>query len=216
MVEIYLFVNPLGDICLDVEKNILCLMEENNTKIQFRIIPLLNLRTINDLMKRLKIPLNDIDKHNKLSEDIYSASLDYKAAQLQGKKKGCYFLLHLQEMVTQKHIPYSTKLSEQLLTEIGIDLDMYKADRQSEFVKESFQADQKIAQEMKIAKHPTIVIYNYACERDFGVLLEDCSSIEEINRLCEIKDSSLSSFHYSFLHSQKKKICATRHLHLIN
>lgn len=87
MIEIYLFVNPLGGICLNIEKDILKLVETENKKIQFRFIPLVNMKTINHLIKLFDIPAHDIEQRNQLFEDIYSAALDYKAAQLQGKRK---------------------------------------------------------------------------------------------------------------------------------
>lgn len=45
------------------------------------------MRTINHLIQLFDIPTHDIEQRNQLFEDIYSAALDYKAAQLQGKKK---------------------------------------------------------------------------------------------------------------------------------
>ncbi len=43
MVEIYLFVNPLGGVCLEIEKEIIQLSVNDKKKIQLRFIPLLNL-----------------------------------------------------------------------------------------------------------------------------------------------------------------------------
>jgi predicted DsbA family dithiol-disulfide isomerase len=216
MIEIYLFVNPLGDVCLDIEKKILNFVKAENKKIQFRFIPLLNMKTINNLMERKNISKYDIDRRNQLFEDIYSASLDYKAAQLQGKKKGRSLLIGLQNAVACEGRRYSPQLAEELLIEAGGDIDMYRTDRQSAFVKESFQTDQQIAREMGIEKHPTAVVYNYACERDFGVLVEDCNSIEEIRRLCETNEDSLYHFNRPLeLDNSKEQQVPRAHLHLL-
>lgn len=198
MIEIYLFVNPLGGICLDVEKDILKLIETENKKIQFRFIPLVNMKTINHLIKLFEIPACDIEQRNQLFQDIYSAALDYKAAQLQGKKKGRHLLLGLQQSVAVNNIPYSSELAEKLVVEAGGDLDMFKADRQSNFVRESFQTDQQIAREMGITKHPSAVVYNYTCDLDFGVLVENCDSMNEIKRLCDSSEDNLQHFHEQF------------------
>lgn len=214
MIEIYLFVNPLGNICLNVEKEILKFVETQNKKIQFRFIPFLNMKTIDRLMKTSNI--NDIDVRNKLCENIYSAALDYKAAQLQGKKKGRHLLLSLQEAISVDNLPYSSELSEKFLLESGGDLEMFRSDRQSEFVKESFQTDQQIAREMGIAAHPSAVVYNYASERDFGVLVENCYSANEIKQLCEAKGSSLHGLSEEYLsddYSNQEEI--SKHLHLL-
>lgn len=216
MIEIYLFVNPLGGICLNVEKDILKLVETENKKIQFRFIPLVNMRTINDLIKLFEIPPHDIKQRNKLFEDVYSAALDYKAAQLQGKKKGRHLLLGLQKAVAEDNIPYSSELAEQLVSEAGGDLDMFKADRQSEFVKESFQTDQQIAREMGIVKHPSAVVYNYTCDRDFGVLVENCESMDEIKKLCDTSEENLQFIHETFeLNHYNEPRVPHGHLHLL-
>lgn len=93
---------------------------------------------------------------------------------------------------------------------------MFKADRQSDFVKESFQTDQQIAREMGIEKHPSAVVYNYTCDRDFGVLVEDCDSMDEIKRLCETSEDSLQYFHEQFeLNHYNEPRVPHGHLHLL-
>ena len=71
----------------------------------------------------------------------YSAALDCKAAQFQGKKKAAVFD---QIAVGCNDIPYSQELAESIFEEIGGDLNMFKEDRQSDFVKEVFFSDQKL------------------------------------------------------------------------
>lgn len=78
MVEIYLFVNPLGGVCLEIEKEIIQLSVNDKKKIQLRFIPLLNMKTINEFLSRQHIPINDIKRRNRIFEDLYSAALDYK------------------------------------------------------------------------------------------------------------------------------------------
>ena len=102
MIEIYLFVNPLGAICLSSEKRLLNFVQTSEQKIQFRLMPLVNMQTITDVMKRYNIPKHDIDARNKLFENTYAAALDAKALQLQGKKKARKFLMQMQEEVACK------------------------------------------------------------------------------------------------------------------
>ena len=172
MVEIYLFVNPLGGVCLEIEKEIIQLSVNDKKKIQLRFIPLLNMKTINEFLSRQHIPINDIKRRNRIFEDLYSAALDYKAAQLKA--------------VAEDGLAYSPELSEELLLAAGGDIDMYRKDRQSDFVKESFQTDQKVAREMGIKQHPTAVVYNYTCENDFGILVENFENMDEIKQLCRV------------------------------
>lgn len=58
-------------------------------------------------------------------------------------------MIKLQEAVGCNDIPYSQELAESIFEEIGGDLNMFKEDRQSDFVKEVFFLI-KIAREMGI------------------------------------------------------------------
>jgi predicted DsbA family dithiol-disulfide isomerase len=195
MIEIYLFVNPLGRVCLNMEKQVLTLMKQEHKKIQLRLIPLMNLQTISSFMERKKITATDILERNKVTNDVYAASLDFKAAQLQGKKRGRDFLIALQEAVTIKGQNYSAELTLDLFKKVGGDVAMFIEDRASDFVEEAFMADQQVAREMNIKAHPSAVIYNYACDRDYGVLVEDCQTIKEITELCQTNEDGLELFH---------------------
>lgn len=195
MIEIYLFINPLGKLCLDMEEQLLALVEHENKKIQLRFIPLMNLKTVTDFINRKGIEASDIKERNRWTSMIYSATLDFKAAQLQGKRRGRQFLLSLQRAIHCDGKHYSRELARQLFAEAGGDLEMFIEDRESAFVAEAFTSDQEIAREMGIRKHPSAVVYNYACDRDFGVLIEDCRQIAEITKLCQTTEDTLKFFH---------------------
>ena len=216
MIEIYLFVNPLGSICLDIEREILKFAQAENKKIQIRLIPLVNLKTNDLLLRSHGIHPSDIKGRNHLFEQTYSAALDFKAAQLQGKKKGREILLNLQSMVTEQKIDYSPDLAKQLIVECSGDLEMFEKDRNSTFVKESFQIDQQIAREMGVTRHPSAVIYNYACERDYGVLIEGDLSIEHIEQLCQTTKENFLHFHDpAKLAENQEQAVPKGHLHLL-
>lgn len=88
MVEIYLFVNPLDELCLLSEKRFLEAIEKENNKVYLKLIPVLNPLIIQHYLIDNNYPTNDLTHRNQLVETIYSACLDVKAAQLQGKKNG--------------------------------------------------------------------------------------------------------------------------------
>lgn len=216
LIEIYLFVNPIGERCLSVERKVLNLIEQQELKVQLRLIPLMNLYTISDVMKHQGTCTKNIKARNQLSKDIYAASLDFKAAQLQGKKRGRDFLIRLQEEVGVNGQRYSKKLAQDLIQEVGGDLEMFIEDRESEFVSEAFLSDQQIAHEMKIKCHPSAVIYNYACDLDFGVLVEGCESIEHIAELCQTKEATLQFFNdHKAQASLNEQKATKRHLYLV-
>ena len=196
MIEIYLFINPLGGHCLQTENTLLKLISKEDKKIQFRFVPYLNLRAVQSLITKNKLPNDDIKLRNKLFEDIYSASLDYKAVQLQGKKIGRAFLLALQEAVGVNQQDYQKQLVQEIVMTIGADLEMFLNDRFSELVKKSFEDDQRIANEMGISKYSSAVIFNYACDRDFGVLIEDQHFSTTFHQLC-LTDTDSCDVNYS-------------------
>ncbi|MGX7163205.1 DsbA family protein [Enterococcus massiliensis] len=195
MIEIYLFVNPLGPVCLQSELDMLKYIEKSKKKIQFRVLPLVNMTTISDIMTRRGIEKHDILARNTLFEDTYAAALDCKTIQLQGRKRARDFLMKLQHAVGCLKRNYSSELVEELVLESGGDLLMFQEDRSTQLVRDLFQADQMIAHEMGIVKHPSCVVYNYACERDYGVLLEGAEALKDLPKLCQTTDENYQIFH---------------------
>lgn len=215
MIEIYLFVNPIGKKCLTIERRVIELIDQCDLKVQLRLVPIMNLKTISEFMTRIGASEKDIHLRKDLSQEIYSAALDVKAAQLQGKKRGRDFLMALQQAVGEEKQTYSPKLAIQLFTQIGGDLEMFLEDRRSEFTNEAFLADQQIANEMEITLHPSAVIYNYDGDCDAGVRIEGCDTILHILNTYNTPDLLVA-----FLKAQSKNTSFNRvppecHLSLI-
>ena len=112
MIEIYLFVNPIGKRCLSIERRIINLINQYDMKIQLRMIPIMNLKTVSEFMQRIGASEKDIQLRTELSQEIHSAALDVKAAHLQGKKRGRDFLVELQKAVGEQNQPYSKKMAQ--------------------------------------------------------------------------------------------------------
>ena len=51
MLELHLFVNPLGMRCLRCEKDVLKIDRDLNTKISYQFVPLFNMKTIDNTLK---------------------------------------------------------------------------------------------------------------------------------------------------------------------
>lgn len=183
MLEMYLFINPVGRKSYQSEKNIIKLVNNLDTDIRFRFIPFLNLNTVTNVLSEHNLPLNNLDIRNRAFNNIYQASLDYKAALFQGKKHGRSFLLNLQNEVFNGNREYSDEVVHDIITSIGIDSEMFESDRHSKFTIESFKRDQQMAAEMNVTTHSTMVLYNLA-NIDFGVSLTDCSSYDTLRNLC--------------------------------
>lgn len=218
MIEIYLFVNPLGPVCLEAEMDLLKFIGKTDKKIQVKVLPLVNIHTINDILERKGIAKNDIATRNELSEEIYSAALDAKTVQLQGKKRGREFMMALQKAVGCEGKTYSRELAEELVAETGADVEMFNDDRETQFVKDNFLADQVVAREMGIKQHPSAVVFNYSCDRDFGVLLEGTEALRDIPRLCQTDEENYQIFHldgYLKEKNERRVHQASRHLKLV-
>lgn len=176
MLEMYLFINPLGNVCYEAEKNILKLVDQSSEKINFRFIPLLSLNTLSSIMKKNGLHKNDLEAQNFLAAKIYRLALDYKAALFQGKKRGHDFLLNIQKQVLKHQVEYCDKLVYQIAKDCDLDLEMFKQDRYSDFTFHSFKQDQEMAAEMNVSIHPTLVLYNLkGC--DYAISLADCEAI---------------------------------------
>lgn len=189
--ELYLFVNPIGLKCYHTEQEVLRFIESRkDVKIHFRFITFHNFNTVTQYMKRLNLPTKNLQLRNQMYYSIYDASLAYKAALMQGKKRGRTFLLLLQKEMSIHPTEYGDELLARVAKEARLDIDMFFEDKVSAFVKSSYEADQQIAQEMNIHTNPSLVIFdNY--NQNYGILLEDTINYDIIT---EAFDQSQSAY----------------------
>src|SRR5699024_7545020 len=178
MIEIYLFINPLDPKSLEAERFVLDLVFSEKKDIQLRLIPQLNLHNLQEYLKTNNLSVHDIQLRNQLFQKFYSVALDFKAALLQGKKKGRHFLTTLQQLILQEGYPYTNETVQRALRLANLDLEMFAEDRQADFIKENFKNDQVTAHEMNIVTSPTAVIFNYASSREYGALVTNFNSKE--------------------------------------
>ena len=96
MLEIHLFVNPLGMRCFRCEQDVLRIDQQLRTKVNYQFIPLFNMDTIQQTMKLYHLNDHDLNVRQQTSATLYQIILDYKAALFQGRKRGRHYLLRLQ------------------------------------------------------------------------------------------------------------------------
>lgn len=183
MLEVYLFINPLGSRCMKSEKCILRLADQIFGDISYQFIPLLNPQMIDQHLKATNQDCHNLNLRNKQFNLHYRIILDYKAALFQGKKKGRLFLLNLQNQLVKQSQPYSEKLVLEVAKHVHLDLAMFKEDRQSELARRAFQADQRLASEMNVAAPSTAILYN-ADVSDCGLMLPDVT-YQSLYEICE-------------------------------
>lgn len=158
IVEVFLFVNPLGTTCYETEKMIESFSNERDEKVKVRFIPLLNFHTIGNIIK--ETDNQTLSNRNQVYTDSFHASLAFQAASMQGKKKGRKFLMALQDKVINEGKEVTKELFTQIAEMIKLDLEMFEEDFQSDISKSAFKKDQKLAQEMKIQNAPSCVLYS--------------------------------------------------------
>ncbi|WP_124058004.1 DsbA family protein [Vaginisenegalia massiliensis] len=170
--EFYLFVNPLGRICYYSQQEMMNAVDRISSKTDIHILCFHNQRTVVDFMKQLKIPSHDLATRNKIYNVIYNASLAYKAACMQGKKKGRLFLLKMQQQLDLQIDRYNDEFVLDIAKEVGLDIDMFLIDRSSAFIKQLHLNDQKIATDMKVQATPTLVLFEHSASQS-GLVIED-------------------------------------------
>lgn len=172
----YLFIDPLNSKCYEAEKNVLAIASQLETKAIVHFVPMLNIKILHDFSKSHPDIISNEELH-------YNIILDYQAASFQGKKMGHQFLLALQKAILTDNFKYDEHLVDQIITQIGLDSEMFAEDRRSEMTKKVFQEDQQTAHKLKIKDPSSVVIFNSALE-DSGLLLRDFDYNSLLN-LCQ-------------------------------
>lgn len=188
LIEIYLFINPLSCTCLEVERKILKEVHGSQNKIDLHILPIVNPQVVAAAFLKGSVSLA---RRNHYFHLAYQIALDFKAAQVQGKKYAREFLLALQQHLLVNQEEYSNHLIRRLFKQTGGDVAMFLEDRSSNLVKEKFWQDQKTAREMQIREVASAVVYNFSTE-GAAILLEGPAEIQSLPRLGYLQASSPS------------------------
>ncbi|AMV59869.1 DsbA family protein [Pediococcus damnosus] len=189
MLDVYLFVTPWDEQCIQSEKVMIDFVQNVDQKVSFQIIPMLNMQIIQSYLHNTKN--KSYDSYNRLSEDMYNMILDYKAALFQCKRHGRNFLKLIQQEINSNHLPYSKQLGSEIAERAKLDLEMFENDRRSKLARDAFKADQRTASEMNVAISPAAVIFNDDGD-DCGILVEDFDD-KTLQQICQDDACPLSS-----------------------
>ena len=181
--EFFLFVNPLGSYCYRCENELLKFVRNTEFKVHYHFLTFHNLQTVNQYMKNKKLDETNLDLRNEIYTKIYDAALAYKAALLQGKRPGRQFLIELQHQVNHHKRSYNNELLEEILNNIEIDKKMFYEDKESPVVKQEYDRDLQIAQEMNVTHTPSLVIFDNS-NQTYGLLLANSITAETIADIC--------------------------------
>ena len=170
MLELHLFVNPLGMRCLRCEKDVLKIDRDLNTKISYQFVPLFNMKTIDNTLKYYHLNPHDLAIRQQVSKTLNQVILDYKAALFQGRKRGRHYLLQLQSSLINQGLDYNDELINKIAHDSHLDLEMFFEDRQSQLAKQAFHQDQKIASDLGVSETATAVVFNTE-DSDYGLMI---------------------------------------------
>ena len=192
VIEIFLFVDPLGKRCNNVRKVITNFKTERPERIKLRVIPMVNFNKVYRHTKRQSVKSHSsvLNQNNQFSTNTYQACLAFHASAMQGKRMAHKFLAVLQEQVVEEGFSYSEELMYNIVRNIGLDVDTFTEDYESEFTKSIYQKNLHLAGEMQVKSTPSIVIYK---DDDDGVRLNKGIENEMLHSICGI-DNVLKNF----------------------
>jgi len=208
VLDLYLFINPIGYECYKFEQEINRFITEAPCKINYKILPYHNINTMTEYMHRLGIKNGDFNYRNQLYLTVYQVSLAYKAAMMQGCKRGRKFLFALQRALHQDKMPISEELVFRTADKEGLDLAEFKEDHYSQLTKDAYTADQHVAQEMGITSTPSLVIFDNLSE-DYGIMVQNEITTAALLNLVKPKNKPRST------NCKKKHHTHCDHMHAV-
>ncbi len=184
VLELFLFINPIGTRCREAERAVQRLAKELTQKVKLRFVPLVNFTVIDRYMAELGLDAHDLDLRNQLFDTAYQIAVDYKAAQFQGNKKARALLLAEQAPLTCPAQAYDSQVAAEAVAAIGFDVAAFNEDRAREAMHQCLCSDQAIALEMAITSTPAAVIFDTNKPQE-GLRLEQLPSLHMLKRICE-------------------------------
>lgn len=172
MYEIFLFINPIGIYCYDIEKQIQDTIKELDVDACYHFVPITNINAIKeDVFRRRKESQNVIEL-SKYTMATTRALQDYHAIKLAyGNKKARKFIFTLQQKLCKDCSQYNIELPGQVIDELSLNLKKINSVKDGDYINDSIHQDQKLAEQWNITKTPTTVIFKENDE-SCGILLE--------------------------------------------
>lgn len=160
-IEIFLFIDPMGRRCNNARKVIEQFRSERPETIKLRVVPMVNFKRVYGHNRNHSSAnrVSFVDRNNQLLANTYRACLGFHASSMQGKNKAHKFLTALQRYVVEGRINFSEELAFQIAEEIGLDVDMFADDIDSDLAKKIYRKNLNLATEMEITETPSCVIY---------------------------------------------------------
>lgn len=190
IIEIFLFIDPLGRRCNNARKLVKKLRAEETDRIRLRVIPMVNSKKVlGYTRKQMKSDGGCfVDRNNYYSTNTYKASLAFYASTMQGRKFGGSFLNALQYNVIENNQCFSEELVFEIAEDMeAFDAEMFKEDYQSELAKNIYHKNLTLASEMNVTKTPSCVIFKNGTENE-AIRLDKEIESNVLRTICELNN----------------------------
>ncbi len=161
LLEIFMFANPIGGLCLNTEVNIIRGLKQHRLKVQPNLVPITNMNVVTDFLERNQLDTRDLILRNQVMAITFQSMLDYKAASFQGNKKARAFTMSLQDHLNEGLDCYSDDLIHTIAREVHLDEQTFFTDRVSQLAKDLCEADRQLANNLGVKKTPSTVFIDY-------------------------------------------------------
>lgn len=183
MFEAFMFINPIGTRCYQVEQNIMQTMKEAGVEASYHIVPIVNIKGIQRDLRRRHLSTSDVELFNRATKASYDALNQYHAIKLTaGNKKARSYIYELQEALNIKGVTFDDSLFNKIIADIGLSSKTIIEATQSKYLEESICEDQKLAKKYNVQFTPTTVVFNDLDDQS-GVLIEGSISSEDLLNL---------------------------------
>ncbi|GAA3631754.1 DsbA family protein [Lactobacillus hamsteri] len=184
MFEIFLFINPTGIYCYDTERRIKETIQRLNIDTCYHFVPITSMNIIkDDIIRRHQ------DEQKTCGLSYYTLTANqalqiYHAIKLAyGNKKARTFLFNLQQKMTTDSSCFSACLVKEIILNLGLNYKDVQSLAESDYVQNSIKQDRKLAEQWKIHKTPTTIIFNEDDDNNYGFLLEGVINQDELTTL---------------------------------
>ncbi|MFD1392275.1 DsbA family protein [Lacticaseibacillus jixianensis] len=184
MLELFLFINPIGNRCREAELAVQRLARELTQKVSLRFVPLVNFPVIDQYMREAHLDPHNLALRNQLFNTAYQVAVDFKAAQFQGNVKARKLLIKQQAALATPAAPYDLKQAFEDVKQVGFDLEAFQEDRAREEMSQCLASDQAIALEMGITETPAVVVFNTANPTE-GIRLGNVKTYERFKKVVQ-------------------------------
>ena len=172
MLEIHLFINPLGTRCLNSERDVLAVERQLQTKVSYQFIQLINMNTIQQTISFYNLRHCRLKERQCISCMLYQAALDVKAASFQGGQHGRKYLVNVQKIMSDRSVSYSEQVVQKIASLANLDWEIFNEDRKSKMVRQSLQKDQAMADDLGVTVTPTAIVLD-TNDPEYSLLIHD-------------------------------------------